>query len=129
MIDIASVMATYLQTSGFGTVGTDIFINQAPDDTNCVWVERLGGNLNYYVPIEEAVVNIYSKNTQGKEAVEKLEDIKRFVHRMHSTETSQDFIYTMLVLGDIELVSRDMEYASIYKLTLQVTHRDKQLIS
>jgi hypothetical protein len=129
MIDIASVMATYLQTSGFGTVGTDIFINQAPDDTNCVWVERLGGNLNYYVPIEEAVVNIYSKNTQGKEAVEKLEDIKRFVHRMHSTETSQDFIYTMLVLGDIELISRDMEYASIYKLTLQVTHRDKQLIS
>jgi hypothetical protein len=129
MIDIASVMATYLQTSGFGTIGTDIFISQAPDDTNCVWVERLGGSLNYYVPIEEAVVNIYSKNTKGKDAVEKLESIKRFVHRMHSTETSQDFIYTMLVLGDIELVSRDMEYASIYKLTLQVTHRDKQLIS
>ena len=48
---------------------------------------------------------------------------------MHSTDDELTYVYTFLVLGDIEDVARDIEYAKVFKITLQVVHRDKSLIS
>lgn len=128
-MDIAYEVARYLQTAGFGTLLTDIFVGQAEDNKNCVWVERIGGTPNNYVPIDEAVVNIFVKNTDGSEAVVKLDAIKRHIHRMHNTVTANSYIYSFLVLGDIEDVQRDLEYAKIFKLTVQVVHRATAVIS
>lgn len=128
-MDIAKEVATYLATAGFGTVGTDIFIGQIPAEVNGLYVIRTGGQLNNYVPIEEAVVDIYVKNTSSSEAVVTLENIKRFIHRMHNTSTTNAYIYTFLVIGDIESVQRDLEYAKVLKITLQVVHRSTSLIS
>jgi predicted membrane protein len=128
-MDIADIVATYIANNGFGTLGVDVFVSQAPEQTNCIWVERLAGTMNNYVPIEESVVNVYCKNTSGSEAVQTIENIKRFIHRMHTTELDLAKIYTFLIIGDVELVSRDLEYSSIYKVTVQVTYRDSNLIS
>jgi hypothetical protein len=128
-MDIAYQIASYLATAGFGTLGTSIFASQIPDGVNGVWVERLGGQLNKYVPLEESVLLIYSKNTNGQSAVQKLEEIKRFIHRMHDASSGTASIYSFLVLGDIEIVQRDIEYAQVYKLTLQVIYRDTGVIS
>ena len=62
-------------------------------------------------------------------AIEALENIKRYIHRMHSTEMNTSSVYTMLVIGDVEEVSRDLEYNKIYKLTVQLVYRDTSLIS
>jgi len=35
----------------------------------------------------------------------------------------------MLVIGDVEDVDRDLEYAKVFKITVQVNHRDLALIS
>lgn len=129
MIDIAERVAQYLDGAGFGTVGTDIFVGQIPADTNGLYTMRTGGQLDNYVPIEESVVDVYIKNTSSQEAIETLESIKRYIHRMHTTEIGNAYVYTFLVLGDIEEVSRDLEYAQIYKLTVQVVYRDNALIS
>jgi hypothetical protein len=128
-MDIANTVANYLQTAGFGTVGSDIFVGYIPDDTNGVWIERIGGNLNYYLPIEESVVNIYVKNTKASIAIDKIEDIKRYIHRMYSVDSATSYIYTLLVLSDVEDLSRDIEYEKVYKITVQVVFRDKTLIS
>lgn len=128
-MDIANIVALYLQTNNFGTVGTDIFVGQMPEETNGIWIERLGGALNNYVPMEETVLNIYAKNTKAVTAITLLENIKRFIHRMHNTTQNASYIYTFLVIGDIEDVARDIEYEKIYKLTLQVVHRDTAIIS
>lgn len=129
MTDIAYEVGKYLQNAGFGTLNVDIYAGQIPSDTNGLYVVRTGGQMNNYVPIEESVVDIYVKDTSSSDAITKLENIKRFIHRMHSTEVDAAYVYTFLVLGDIEDVARDLEYAKIYKLTVQVVFRDTALIS
>lgn len=128
-MDIAYQVAQYLATAGFGVLGTSIFAGQIPAEQNGVYVSRLGGLPNNYVPIEEAVLDIYVKDTSAEDAITKLENIKRYIHRMHSTETASVYIYTFLVIGDVEDVQRDLEYAKIFKITVQVMHRAKNLIS
>jgi len=128
-MDIANIVGTYLADNGFGTLGTNIFIGYLPENTAGIYIDRIGGQLNNYVPIEESVVNIYVKNTSGSQAVQTLEDIKSFIHRMHSTEKGNAYIYTFLVIGDIEDVARDLEYGKIYKMSLQVTFTNTGIIS
>ena len=129
MIDVALTVGTYLDNANFGTIGTDIFIGQIPATQDGIYIMRAGGQMNNYVPIEESVVDIYVKNTTSQQAIQTLEQIKRYIHRMHSTTIGNDYIYTFLVLGDIEDVQRDLELAKIYKITLQVVHRDEAVIS
>lgn len=128
-MDIALEVANYLDNANFGTVGTDIFVGQIPTGTDGVYVVRSGGIPNNYVPIEETVLDIYVKDTKSSRAITTLEDIKRFIHRMHTTIINDAYVYSFLVIGDIEDVQRDQEYAKIYKITLQVIHRDTGLIS
>lgn len=127
--EIGLALANYLDLSGFGTLGTDIFVSQIPDGVNGIWVERIGGLQNNYVPMQEAVVNIYAKNTSAADAITLLENIKNHIHRMHTTNSGDNFIYTMLVLGNVEDVSRDLEYAKIVKLTVQLTYKNNGIIS
>ena len=128
-MDIAYDVAKYLADNGFGTLGTSIFAGQIPNGTNGIWVTRIGGVLNNYVPIEEAAVNVYIKNTSGQTCVQTLENIKKFIHRMHSTTTANASVYTFLVIGDVEDLARDLEYEKVYKLTLQVVYRKSSIIS
>lgn len=129
MSDIVYRLADYLADSGFGTMGADIFGGQMPADTHGIYLMRAGGTMANYTPIEEAVIDIYSQHIESAKAVEKIEQIKRFIHRMHNTDTGNVYIYTLLVLGDVEDLSRDLEYMKIYKLSVLVTYRDKALIS
>jgi hypothetical protein len=128
-MDIAYDVAKYLADNGFGTLGSSIFVGQIPNATNGIWIDRIGGTLNNYVPIEEAAVNIYIKNTSAQTCVTTLENIKKFIHRMHSTNTQNASVYTFLIIGDIEDVARDLEYEKVYKLTLQVVYRKNSIIS
>ena len=128
-MDIAYDVAKYLADNGFGTLGTSIFAGQIPNGTNGVWVTRIGGVLNNYVPIEESAVNIYVKDTSAQACVTKLENIKKFIHRMHSTTTANENVYTFLVIGDVEDLARDLEYEKVYKLTLQVVYKKSSIIS
>jgi len=129
MVGIEYQVATYLQGAGFGTLGTDIFVGDIPNEINGVWVVRSGGQMSNYTPIEEAVVDIYCKNIKSELCIDKLERIKRNIHRQHTQTIGDTFIYTLLVLGDIEDVQRDLEYEKIYKITVQAVHRDTSLIS
>lgn len=128
-MDIGYKLAEYLDNAGFGTLNTDIFVGQLPENTNGIWVERIGGAMSNYTPVEESALNIYASNTSASAAIQTLENIKRHIHRMHSTDSSQVQIYTMLVIGDVEEVSRDLEYNKIYKLTVQLVYRATSLIS
>ena len=127
--EIAMSVGQWLENSGFGTLSVDIFVGQIPPDTNGLYVVRGGGVPNKYVPIDNNVVDIYAKNTSSQAAVTALEDIKRVIHRMYSTEVDNAYIYSFLVIGDITDVQRDAEYAKIYKMSVQVLYRNETLIS
>lgn len=128
-MDIAKEVGTYLQNAGFGTVGTDIFIGQIPATTNGVYVMRATGTMQNYLPIENALVDIYVKNTSSEQSVTKIENIKRYLHRMHNTITQNAYIYSILGVGDVEVIERTDDYQKVYKITVEVTHRSLGLIS
>lgn len=128
-MDIANEVAQYIANAGFGTYGTDIFVAQIPSDTNGIYVSPSGGIPNDYVPIEQSFVDIYVKNTSSSTAATTINQIKRFIHRMHNTEINNAYIYTLLVIGDVEDVERDLEYGKLYKITVEVVNRDTTLIS
>lgn len=128
-MDIAYQLARYLDDANFGTLGTDIFAGQIPAEINGLYVIRTGGTLEYHLPIEETVLDIYCKNTSSEDCITTLENIKRFIHRMHTTVKGDAYIYSMLVIGDVEDVQRDLEYAKIYKITVLVRHRNTSIIS
>jgi hypothetical protein len=129
MNDVAYGFATYLANAGFGTLGVDVYVGQIPENTNGLWVERIGGSQNNYIPMEEAAINIYAKSTSANDAIAQLDTIKRHIHRMHTTSFNGVEIYTMLAIGNVEDVSRDVEYAKIFKLTVQLTYRSTGIIS
>ncbi len=128
-MDIAKEIATYLSTNGFGTVGTDIFVSQIPADSNGIYISFTGGSMSYYLPLEEAVLDIYVKDTSASDAITTLANIKKRVHRMHNTSTANSYIYSILALGNVETVDRDSEYAKLFKITFVVKFRDTALIS
>ena len=127
--DILSEFADKLQTNGLGTVGTDIFIGQLPAETNGIYLERIGGSMDMYLPIEQTVVNVYVQNIKSSTAISTIETIKRTYHRHLETGTDNSFIYTILALGDVEDLGRDLDYGKIYKITFQITHRARGIIS
>lgn len=128
-MDISYQLANYLSTQGFGSVGTDIFLGQIPTDGQGIFIVRSGGSANNYLPIEEAVLDIYTKYTSSQEAITQLEAVKRTLHRKNNFTNGSAYVYTVLVTGDITDVLRDDRYDKIYKITVQVTHRDTGLIS
>ena len=129
MSDVAYGTAVWLERMAFGTVGTDIFVDQIPEGQNGIFVESAGGQQNNYVPISESVVDIYCKNTSASVCKGTLVNIKNAIHRMYSVDIHDLHVYTFLVLGDIEAIQRDLEYAKLYKLSVQVINRDTAIIS
>lgn len=128
-MDIAKEVANYLAGGNLGVVGTSIFIGQIPASINGIYVTRLTGQLENYTPVETAVINIYVKDSSSEDAVNKIEAVKHYIHRMHNTTTSNSYIYSILAIGDVETVERESEYAKIYKLTFEVKHRYLSVIS
>ena len=128
-MDIQYEIAKYLANAGFGTLGTSIFAGQIPASTNGIWIERTGGVLNNYVPIEDTLLDIFVKSNSGSECITTLEQVKRYIHRMHTTQIDNSYIYTMLVVADVTAIQRDAEYDKIYKISVQIVHRDTTLIS
>lgn len=128
-MDIANELATYLQKANFGTVGTDIFVGQIPASTNGIYILRATGTLNNYIPIEYTLLDLYVKKTSSSQAVTLIEQIKRFVNRMHNTSTQNAYMYSILVVGDVEVIERTDDYQKVYKITLEITHRDLSQIS
>lgn len=109
--------------------GTNIFDGQILNSTEGIYLIRSGGSFNNYLPVETTYINVYSKYSSAETAITNLEELKRYYHRMHSAGTENAVIYSMLVVGDIDDVSRDDEGYKIFKFTLEVMHRSTDLIS
>lgn len=127
--DILNTFAQMLENDGFGTVGTDIFIGQIPAELNGIYLERIGGTMNLYLPLEESTINLYVQNISSETAIQTIESIKRTYHRHLETGDDDSFIYTILAIADIEDMGRDMDFGKVYKISFAFQHRSRALIS
>ena len=128
-MDIVSEVAQYIANAGYGVLGTDIFAGQIPADTNGIWVEYSGAGYNNYLPLTTSIVDVYIKNTSASDAVTTINSIKNYLHRMYSTTLDNAYIYSILVIGGVESVQRDAQYAKVFKISLSIINRDTTIIS
>jgi hypothetical protein len=127
---IARELARLIEDSFSYTFGSNLFIDNVPIGvTNALYIDHLGGISNNYLPTGIAVLDIISRNVSAETAIDNLNEIKNHFVRMYSTETSNAYIYSILLVSDIENVGRDLESMAEYKITVEVNHRDKLLIS
>lgn len=130
MTDIASELAQYIEDNLGYTQGTDLFIGTMPEDSESgIYIMRVGGVLNDYLPMQTTYISIYYKDTQAVTAMTNLETVKNYLHRMHNTETANSYIFSMLAISDIEDMGLDLESNKVFKFTLEVMHRPTSLIS
>lgn len=127
--DILSTFADKLEADGFGTVGADIFIGQLPAETNGIYLQRTGGALNNYIPIEETFFTVYVQNISSETAIGVIENIKRTYHRHLETGDDNSVIYTILAIGDIADLGREIDYGKVYSISFNIKHRATALIS
>lgn len=126
---ILQALASMLESDGYGTRGTNIFIGQLPAEKNGIYLMLLGGTMFNYSPLEETVVDVYVQDISSEQALSRVQSIKHSYHRHLATEREDEYIHTILALSDAEDMGRDLDYGKIYKITLQLTHRSTNLIS
>jgi hypothetical protein len=129
MIDLAKDIATLLSNSGLGTLGSDLFIDNMPDDKNGLYIVHAGGELDKYTPMQTTIFDIYAKYQQAQTAVNKLESVLSLIHRMHSVNLSNTYLFSILGIGSVEVVDILDNNDKIYKITISVINRNKLNIS
>lgn len=80
-MNIPSLIAQWLQTNGYATVGTDLFIdqlpNEAPDET--FWLINGGGSVQSFNATKERTdsytLTLFYRNKSPKDVIETLEEI------------------------------------------------------
>lgn len=127
--DVLDTVANKIEALGYGTVGTDIFIGQLPADTDGIYLVRTGGTMNNYIPIEETIFTVYVNYASSQTAIQKLESIKRDLHRTLESGDDNSQIYAILAMGDIEDLGREIDFGKVYLQTFTIKHRAKALIS
>lgn len=128
-MDIIYEVAKYIANAGYGVLGTNIFAGQIPAGVNGIWVEYAGASYNNYVPMATTIVDVYIKSTSASDAIMTLNNLKNYLHRMHSTSIDNAYIYSILVIGGVDTIQRDAEYAKVFKISLSIMNRDTTLIS
>jgi hypothetical protein len=94
-------LASYLQTQGVGTVGTDIFKSRQPKTPNaCVTLYDTGGaEQDKDLPIEDATMQVLVRSTTFALGRAKVDAIQSALHRVTNTTIGNNYYYFILAIS------------------------------
>ena len=118
-------LADYLQTSGIGTVGTDIFISELPfNKTDIIAIHAtVSPDPDKAVPFYVQVVDITARFSQYKEGYDKLKSIFDLLHQKVHYEMGENHIYLSYAMGMPVDNDRDAERRHLLQLTMAFIYR------
>lgn len=110
-MSLISDIATYLQTNGIGTVGTDIFYSYMPADVGaCVVVLDTGGaQPNPDLPTKEPTFQIYLQNVDYDTGKAKLDAIRALLHQKANITIGSTYFYFILAVSEGGHLGRNAE--------------------
>lgn len=97
-MNITHSFATWLQTEGFGTLGTDIFIGAVPQDAPdvCFWVSSGGGGNQIKnktgEKVKRYIVSVYYRSMDAEDVYNKLQLLEETINGECITLSSYDTI-------------------------------------
>ena len=100
-MSLISEVATYLQSQGLGTVGTNIFYSYMPDSVApCIGVFDTGGaEPDRYIPTKEPTFQIFIRSTSYAEGKAKLDSVRSALHQQKNTLLSSGEIYFYFIFA------------------------------
>ena len=124
---MADDIATKLQTSSIGTIGTDIFIGHMPDaPDNCIALMQNGGDPPEVVggitsQIEYPRLIVRVRNTSYSAGMSKANSILKALHTVGDTNLSSHRYLFIRAIGSINQLGRDHENRSLFSIDFAVT--------
>ena len=114
MVQFADDLATYLQTSSIGTVGTDLFKGNAPDvPDNVVVLNDTGGLPNVLnekgAAVELITVQILARNKRQEQARDKLLTIQALLHQLVNTDLGTFTIISARAFDRPSVIGKDVK--------------------
>jgi hypothetical protein len=102
MANLINDIATYLQTAGVGTVGTDIFCAYMPDtvDTGVVVLDTGGVMPDPDLPTKRPTLQIFIRAADYETGKTKLDLVRSTLHRLSGTTVGSTFIMYCLAQSE-----------------------------
>jgi hypothetical protein len=116
MVQFVDNLATYLQTNGHGTLGTDLFKGSTPDRDdgafdNAITVTDAGGEANVLnekgASYEEIVVQIRARDKRQEKARDALLSIQALLHQIVATDLGTFTIVRGTAVDRPSVIGRD----------------------
>ena len=124
-------IATLLQQSGIGTVGTNIFIGQLPAKVeNAIMLVAVPSpEPDKDTGIEYQNFEVWSRYKEYSDGYDKLQAVFDLLNRRDDYYLPSYEMYFTHALGRIEDLDRDIEGRKLLKLSFRVIYRQLDLIS
>lgn len=124
-------VASLLQREGFGTVGTDIFLDELPADPgNAIMLTSTAGLLpNLYLDTQYATIDVWSRDSNSLAGWQKLNGVYTLLHRSYALSLDNYHVWFVHALGEIEPLDRDTEGRSLKRLSMRFIYRRLDNIS
>jgi hypothetical protein len=124
-------LVDYLQTSGIGTVGTDIFVGELPlDKTDCIaLMVSPSPDSDKSIPYFKQTIDVWSRFGTYEDGYNKLQEVFDLIHRAENYEFGEFHVYISYAAGNIVDNGRDAERRHLMQLTLGFVYRDTDSIS
>lgn len=104
-------IASYLQTAGIGTVGTDIFKGEMPaEPDNCIGLFEYGGGRPEHAPgapLDRPGLQARVRNLSYPVARQKCQDIQNVLHGIHEQAINGTYYILILANQSPEPLGRD----------------------
>lgn len=128
---IIDEIATLLQQSGVGTVGTNIYIGQLPQDVEdaIMLLAVPSPEPDKYTGIEYQDFDIWARFKTTDDAYNKLHEIFLLLDRRDAYTLPSYEVYFIHALGRIEDLDRDIEQRKLLKLSFRAIYRNLDLVS
>lgn len=130
MAEVADVLATYLQTQGIGTIGTDLYIDWMPDKVDVLTsVYRLPGEGPSYVmnrgyPVNNSRAQIVTRGlpADARSPRQKIADVAALLHSLVGVTLSGMRFIACSATDDPHLLERDSKERCTYTQFWEVVH-------
>lgn len=123
---IIDSITTFLEDNNIGTIGTDIFIGELPDDESDIIsvVASPSPEPNKSIPYYTQTVDIWARFKSYDGGMNKLQEVFDLLHRAENYDVFNYHVYLSYALGMIEDLDRDNERRHLFKLSISFIYRN-----
>ena len=119
---IETRIANYLESLGYGTVGTDIWYGELPStpDNAILVTPAPGPEPDRYLDTEYPYLDIWVRNNSTLVARQKIDAIFRSLQHVANVTFGDYYVYFINAVGNPLSRDRDGQNRHLYQLTIQV---------